>query len=488
MPKLNYFNNTGGLNNFSSMASLNESEKNTDWFDSCNVEGHKSGGLIKMKGNKNILNTTLPEGTIITGIWDYAKQGNRYPIITTSEGKLYRLDIATGVLTEKYSGLSGEARCSFVNFNNGVIITNEEDTPVFYEEYYGVNSLPQNAPKGSAIESYKARVFIASGSGLYYSALGNPNDWSTPGDAGSIINFHNDSSPVIALKNYGEYLAIYKENGIYVLSGSAPEDFIIKPVADKGCVSPWAVVTVNNNQYFFNGESITVLNFNSLGQITVADDVSIKIKSIFPELNKDKFNEVTAVPYQKKNQIWFYFPDNTSESLDVCYIYDYFHKSWYKRKGLPVTCGTLTDEKIYTGTPDGKILLEDTEDDFDGNAIEAWWLSPWFTFGAPGVEKEVLDFNVWLYQNQKYPFDVIYAKDYSQTDRVYTTVEVVSEDELVWDTGDWDVNNWSSNKAVRKKIPVLGTCESLQIGFQNLEAGQHFSVLGYSFDYDISGE
>jgi len=67
MPKLNYFNNTGGLNNFSSMASLNESENKTDWFDAQNVEGHKSGGLIKMKGNKNILNTTLPEGTKILG-------------------------------------------------------------------------------------------------------------------------------------------------------------------------------------------------------------------------------------------------------------------------------------------------------------------------------------------------------------------------------------------------------------------------------------
>ncbi len=288
MPKLNYFNNTGGLNYFSSTASLNESENKTDWFDAQNIEGHKSGGLIKMKGNRNILNATLPEGTKILGIGDYIKQGSHYPVITTSEGKLYRINLETGELVQKYSGLSTTAKCNFVNFNNGIIIVNGVDSPLFYEEGYTAVPLEDNPPVGIAVEAYKARLFIAAGAGLYYSALGNPNDWTTPDDAGSIVNFHNDSSPIIALKNYGEYLAIYKKNGIFILSGSAPDDFVIKPVADKGCLSPWGIGTVNNNQYFFNGESITTLNFNSLGQITIADDVSIKIKSVFSRIKYSK--------------------------------------------------------------------------------------------------------------------------------------------------------------------------------------------------------
>ena len=486
MPKLNYFNNTGGLNNFSSIASLNESPNNTDWFDAQNIEGYKAGGLIKMKGNKNILNTVLPTGTQILGINDYTKTGIHYPIIITSEGKLYRINLETGILTEKYSSMNKTAKCNFVNFNNGVIISNGVDKPIFYEEFYGVTELPAETPVGIAIEAYKARVFIAAGSGLYYSALGNQNDWTSPDDAGSIVNFHNDSSPIIALKNYGEFLAIYKKNEIYVLSGSDPSDFIIKPVADKGCISPWAVSTVNNNQFFFNGESITPLVVNSLGQITVSEDISIKIKSIFPELNINKFPEVFSVSYPKKNQLWFYFASLTSEVLDICYVYDYFQKSWYKRVGIPITCGASVDGKIYTGTADGRILLEDTEDSFDGGAIEAWWFSPWFTFGVPDSLKEIISFNVWLYQDQKYPFDVIYAKNYSPNDRTYQTIIITDDEELLFDSGSWDLNYWTSNKAVRKKIPVTGACEALQVGFQNLEAGQYFSVLGYSFEYEVA--
>ena len=146
----------------------------------------------------------------------------------------------------------------------------------------------------------------------------------------------------------------------------------------------------------------------------------------------------------------------------------------------------MIDEKIYTGTPDGKILLEDTSYSFDGQAIKAWWFSPWFTFGVPDSLKEIISFNVWLYQNQKYPFDVVYSMNYSQADRIYKAVEVINEDELVWDSGSWELSNWTSDRAVRKKIPVIGSCEALQVGFQNLEADQHFSVLGYSFEYEVA--
>jgi hypothetical protein len=65
-----------------------------------------------MKGNKNILNTSLPRNTQILGIWDYTKQGVNYSVINTSEGKLYRLNPSNGNLTEKYSGLDKTSKCN----------------------------------------------------------------------------------------------------------------------------------------------------------------------------------------------------------------------------------------------------------------------------------------------------------------------------------------------------------------------------------------
>lgn len=486
MVKLNYFDNTGGINKFSSVASLNESESKTDWFDAQNVEGHQSGGIIKMKGNTNICNTSLPANTKILGVFDYIKGNNHYPVVNTSEGNLYRLDLSTGFLTQVYSGLDQAAKCCYVNFNNGVIITNGVNVPVFYEENVGANALTGSPPVGLPIAVYKSRVFIASDSVLHYSALGNQNDWTTPNDAGYIANFYNDSSPVLALKNYGEFLAIYKNHSVYILSGSSPDEFSIAPVADKGSISTWSIGTVDDNQYFFSGESITPLQFNQLGQVRLAEDISIKIKPLFDELDTLKLNQALCIPYSKKNQIWFYFSTTLSQDLDVCYIYDYFHGSWYKRAGLPVICGAVINEVIYTGTSDGKILKEDYGDSFNGQDIEAWWLSPWFTFKNPGIPKEIISFDIWLYQDQKYPVDIVYSKNYNGQDQKFNTVEVTGNDILLWDIGSWDDDSWSSAKAVRKKVKINGKCESLQIGVRNLFANQPFSVLGFSFDFEVA--
>lgn len=485
MARINYFNNTGGLNKFSSVASLNQKEKDTDWLDAQNVEGHKSGGIIKMKGNINICSTSLSNDTKILGIWDYIKGSSHHPVVNTSEGILYTLNLGTGELNDVFSGFHSSKRCNYVNFNNGVIITNGYNTPVFYEDGVGASVLSGNPPIGAPIEIYKARVFIASGSTLHFSALGNHNDWISEEDAGYISNFHNDSSPITALKNYGEFLAIYKAHGTYILSGSSPDDYFIKPVADRGTYGPWGVDNIDNNQFFFNGDSITPLKFNELGQIRLSDDISIKIKPEFENIDSLKYDQIICIPYRKKNQIWFYFSTKSSPDMDVCYIFDYFHSAWYKRVGIPVTCGTIIDGSIYTGTSDGRILREDYTDSFDGEPIAAWWYSPWFTFGYPALKKEINSFNIWIYQDQKYPLEVVYSKDYNGLEQKFTPITLNSKEGLFWDQGNWDNDSWSSERAVRKKIKINGGYEALQVGVRNLQANQPFAVIGYSFDYDV---
>ena len=485
MTNFHYFKNTGGINKFADVTTLNSSETNTDWHDAQNVEDHKSGGITKMKGNINICTTSLPANTLILGIGDYVKGSDNYPMVNTSEGKLYRLDLTTGVLTQKFTGLNASAKCCYANYNNGVIMTNGVNTPVFYEEGVGASALTGSPPTGRPIEIYKSRVFIASGSTLYYSALGNQNNWTAANDAGYISNFYNDSSPIMALKIYGEFLAIYKQYGTYILSGSSPTDFVIKPILNKGAVSPWTVGTVDNRQYFFNGTSIAPLQFNDLGQVRAADEISTKIKNVFSDLNSAKYSETVCIPYPQKNQIWFYFASKNSTTLDICYVYDYFHRSWNKRVALPITCGAIINGIIYTGTSNGKILKEDCGNNFNGAAIEAWWLSPWFTFGNPEAPKEVLSFYVWLYKDQMYSIDVLSCQDYNPFDENVDSITTIQDIDLVWDVSNWDVGYWSGNNVIKKKIAINGQFESLQVGVRNLQADQPFTLVGYSFDVDM---
>ncbi|EKE03683.1 MAG: hypothetical protein ACD_20C00169G0013 [uncultured bacterium] len=78
----------------------------------------------------------------------------------------------------------------------------------------------------------------------------------------------------------------------------------------------------------------------------------------------------------------------------------------------------------------------------------------------------------------------MYAKDYNDSTQQYNLISVPGD--LAWDTGDWDMENWTSNKAVKKNLRINGSCESLQIGVRNLEANQPFTVLGFSFDVEVA--
>lgn len=480
----NYFNNTGGLNKSSSIASLNESEIATEWSDAQNVEGYQTGGIIKMKGNVNVCKTALAAGTKILGFYDYTVGDNSKPIVVASDGKIYSFVLQTGLLTELYSGISVDALPCFTQFNNGVIISNGIDKPLFYKEGENIAELSLNAPKGRAIEVYKSRVFIGEGSTLKYSALGNPKDWTTAEDAGYIANFYNDSSPIVALKVYGEYLAIYKKNGTYILAGNKPSEYVIQPVADKGAVSPQSAITVDNSQYFFDGRTITPLKFNEMGQVRLSDDISVKIKPLLQFLEIQKLNNSSFVNNKKKNQIWLYLSSNNTDLLDLCYVYDYYLNAWYLRKQQSVVCvGTINGE-VFTGTADGKILKEDFADNFDGNPIESWWYSPWFNFGATGSLKELNSLNIWLYQQQKYPLQLLYAKDFSETSINQTMLEIFGNDCMIWDSCEWDLFSWSEEKPYKKSVKIVGKFNSLKIGVKNLEKDQPFSVVGFSFDVD----
>jgi len=70
--------------------------------------------------------------------------------------------------------------------------------------------------------------------------------------------------------------------------------------------------------------------------------------------------------------------------------------------------------------------------------------------GAPDAFKEIVSF-MYALSGSKIPFDVIYAKNYSPTDRTTKNYRDMMKMELLYDTGVWDLNNWVSNKAIRKE-------------------------------------
>ncbi len=433
-----YFNIYGGLNLSSTNETISQTEKLVEWKSAKNVEIQKGIGIVSMLGNINILETVLPEGTKILGGFEYKKGDESYNIVNTSEGSFYELE--NGELgTALKEDLDEEARCNYCNFGDVVIITNGVDAVFSYgkDAVTPVNDISQ-APKGLAIASYKNRVFIGKDSTLYYSALGDHTDWVTSNDAGSMSNFFNDSSPIIGLETYKDFLVIYKENANYYLSGSSPADFTIGRLGDTGCNSTFGIVTFDyGKQYFFNPEGIYPVEAPGKDKNNIAK----KILPAFDELENSNFY---ALPYVKNNQIWFYFQKKLNTYIDCAYIYDYVNEAWlYRELPQDVVCAWLFRDEIYLGTADGKILQENYGDDFDGEDINPEIQFPDFHLGEAFKRKIIEGFRIKFSSHKNNRCNVYLKFDNDDsTERSYNITAPQQDNVLIWDVGKWDINLW----------------------------------------------
>ena len=81
-----------------------------------------------------------------------------------------------------------------------------------------------------------ASVFIGADYGVQKNqpciipALGTYDNFELENDAGYINDFHTDTNNIIGMQNYKEYLAIYKKDKVYLLSGSNPSDFAVTTI------------------------------------------------------------------------------------------------------------------------------------------------------------------------------------------------------------------------------------------------------------------
>lgn len=250
--EVSYYNLAGGINQALTKTELGLNTKKIYWADATNIEILQNRGIVKQKGNSLFLDI----GEEITGITEMLSYDIPKLVITTVSGKIFiydELHSKTNLINKTLTG----RKPKFLNFLNGILIMTESDG-LFYiknNSTYdvvecGLKDLNGDILTGGIISAYKGRVWVAKNATIYYSALGNYNDFTTSDDAGYINEFHTDTGSITALHQYKDYLAIYKRNSVYLLSGTNPSDFAITLFADKGAINSSSILNVSNKQYF----------------------------------------------------------------------------------------------------------------------------------------------------------------------------------------------------------------------------------------------
>lgn len=494
-----YYNLSGGINQSTTKTELGLNTKKVYWSDSENVEILQNKGIIKQKGNMVLL--SLPEEEAITGMHQFSADDTYKLIITTASGKIYIYNRQSGALTRLEKTLSGK-KPVFVSFLNGVVANTEQDA-LFYiknNENYDIEDCNLKNSDGEyilggAIAIFRGRVWVAKDSTLYYSALGTYNDFSTPEDAGYISDFHTDTFNIIALKGYKDYLAIYKKDMVYLLSGITPADFAIQPFANKGCYSPKGIVNVNNKQYFLSN-GIFPLQQSELNQIQLGSEITTNIKEEFEKFDTTRMEEMFCLHYESKNQIWYFFPYTSNEFFQTIWINDYANKSWYKRV-LPqkITTAAIFNGEIITADNKGNIYIENKNNTFNGEPIKFMWKSPFFSIGNAFHRKMIdefyfiLDeeydnnFNFTVYKD----YDTSYADDPEKIYAVHFEHFIWADDDLpetmpcCWAKDEDTIPVWSVNRNTIEKAEISESNYSIQLCVSGSELTHSCAIIGLQF-------
>ncbi len=498
--EINFFDLSGGINQASTKTDLGTSLKKIYWSDAQNIEIYDNKGIVKQKGNK--LLTSLTETESIIAMHEMEAENIYKLVIITNSGKIYIYCESDETLTLVNKTLTG-TDVKFSSFLKGVLISTESDE-MFYiknNDNYDIVDCNLRNTGGNpfypdCISVYKGRVWCSGGSTIYYSALGTYDDFTTAEDAGYINDFHTDTADIIGMHTYKDYLAIYKKERVYLLSGSSPEDFTVIPFADKGAIARNSIINVDNKQYFLSNGIFALEQVGELNQIRLGSEISLTIKTEFEEFDKSKIQYTNALHYQNKSQMWFFFPYKKDAYSHTIWINDYVNKCWYKRV-VPqdVTCSVVFHNQILTADVNGNIYIEDDGNSFNGTPISFMWKSPFLSLNDVHHRKIIeefyfilddsydnkFNFSVYKDYDSQYHEDLelIYSRHYNQL--VWADNNSPDEPAYCWVNDEEDIPVWSIGTDVLEKAEICGSCYSVQLCVEGSELDDNCAIIGLQF-------
>lgn len=354
--------------------------------------------------------------------------------------------------------------------------------------------------RGLALQSYQGRIFVGGDDGiLYYSEVGLIHGWDLKYGAGAISSFYDDNSDFTAFGLWDKYLIICKRERSYLLDGTDADttNWTVSPYSDFTCDSQQSWLVANNSflVYTRTGGGIypllqrTIYNANYQG-----NDLSIKIRDSFEYINTAKFDYIFPVYAPKKKYIMFYIPMLMGIGSNYCYIFDIQSKTWLLRV-VPqdVTVAFRYNNEIYIGTSDGKVLKEFSSLTFNGQPIEWYWKSPWFSYGEGSNHLSTREFRINIAEESTNRFHIRNRRDGKDA---YNTRTVSNNLDsfigLVWDVDNeensltdttWDNDSWVTTSHIVKRFPLPKQYfQTTQIEFYGKAVDEGMSIYGFEID------
>lgn len=231
------------------------------------------GSAIGERGGQTKLNTNAISANTVHSLTRFHKDdGSTRKTIGAVTTKLYDWSATPTEITRSSGSWTTGVKMDFAAMNNSLFIVNGTDSPEKYVSGSASVAMSGSPPTGSIIEAHPTanRLFMsgvtANPKRVYYSALDDPEDWTTTNDAGffDVPFTEGENVKALAVAPSG-ILLIFSDSSTHVLQGQDQGNFNRREIDPAiGCRAPRSIaagrggvyfLAQNNRVYWSNGQN-----------------------------------------------------------------------------------------------------------------------------------------------------------------------------------------------------------------------------------------
>ena len=494
--RFDFFNNSGGLNDAFSPASI----ENNEAQDLQNIVLSTYGSFATRDGYEKLNSSTLGASITCTGLKYYAPtSGTKYLVGIFDDDKIYKMDYQVGGgpdgtwddITGTASFLIGQNNLASFAVGEDTLLIEDglNTTPPF--KYTGSGScsiLSASAPNATLIAYHKNMAFAGGNntypSTLYFSDLGDITNWST-GISGNLSIETNDGSIIRAIIPGFDALYIFKDYSIWRLTGNDKDSFQLqRMISGTGCRSPTAVKRIGNDFFFVDGQ----------GNVYIYDG-AIKLRNISSKvqgtIDNASFSRWQYVVTEQFNEDYYISFSNTSMSThDRILLFDSYNLGWTKFVGIKANAICVADDGVgqdmlVFGDYGGFVYKYPSGEDDAGTAISAYYTTKQFSFPELNPEKDWKVLNIYANQKGNYNLNVELRKDFGTTGTV-ETMSLLGSSASLYGSAIYGTSLYGGQNLIIGRIEPNLAGNFFAIKFYNSSLDEPFEVKGYQIFVESS--
>lgn len=495
------FSYSGGQNDKDNIDELLDNE--SVLIQNANVS--KKGSVEKRGGTLLVGNDT--GSTKITGLSSWQENDGTKWLFSTTGTNLRYLNSTTWDTLD--SGFTTGLDTEFVVADNKLYIFNGTDNVHSYDGASvalnsGLTDLGSSIPTAKYAVWWKNYMFmcgesILSGtkypSRVWFSNIGDADTWTTGTDYFD-VGF-DDGQKITGIGILDQWLVIFKERSIYILSGSGPADWklsgtvnnLVNVANSVGCVSHRSIVQVGNDLWFMSQDGIRSLRKNENGANPLYGLVSGNIQGTIDSLNKGALSKTCATFFN--NKVYYAFPTGSSSFNNKVAVADLRHfvdkvdnpYAWTTYTGWSPGIWTVYEPSntpnLYYGEGDADSVVFQAETGTNDNSatIDFDIKDRMINLKEPSMRKTSRFIIAYAEESGDYDVEISSSTD-GVTFVKHGDLNLLSG--TVWNSGVWDTTTWGFGDRIRTKFPIQRASERIQMRFRNNAADQPVKILPYT--------